>query len=217
MNVAAMIVEARSLINQTDSSNSPITDTQLTAWANQGYRRLLTRLQVIPITQTDYTLAATVALNANTLSIDNVRILFSDGTTSKWIPLEILSLKELIERHPDYENDDADQPMYFVRTGTFTARIHPKPDSNNDGNASSVRTNGMQFPSDLISSDTPDLPVNLQEALLHWMAYRAQRQSQEHQAAQEQLLIFNAAIKEMKLISTKFSKQRTRFRFADTE
>ncbi len=204
MTVEEMITESRSIFNQTDSSNSAITDSQLTEWANQYYRRIQALLGTLPMKERDYTQAETVSLNARTLYIDHVRIL--EGATSVYKTLQMIGLDQLIAIDPDFENTAVNVPQFAVRTGTFTMRLYPAP--NSDNTASTVRTHGQEFPSDLSTSDTPDLPLHTHDIFPHWMAYRAFKQIGMKEESVEQLVITRERFKELKSSADNLQRER---------
>ena len=203
MTIAEMITEARSLINITDSSNSPVSDAQLTEWANQFYRRLQAKLGTIPKKERDNTLASgVITLNSRTLYINVARLL--DANTSTYKRLTMITLEDLVDKDPDYENTPAAVPTHLVRTGTFTMIAYPTPDTANA--TTTIRTHGQEFPADLTSSETPDVPLHLHDIFPHWMAYRSNRQLGRREDATEQLIVANSRVKELKTTADKLQR-----------
>ncbi len=204
MLVSQMITEARSIFNQTNASNSAITDTQLLEWCNQYYRRIQALLGTLPMKERDYTQSETVSLNARTLYIDHVRIL--EGDTSVYKTLQMIGLDQLIQIDPDFENTATNVPQFAVRTGTFTMRLYPAPNTSNQ--SSTVRTHGQEFPSDLATSDSPDLPLHIHDMFPHWMAYRAFKQLGQKEESIEQLVITRERFKELKSSADSLQRER---------
>mgnify|MGYP001570954884 CR=1 FL=1 len=159
MDLKGMIDEWREIIGEPDSTNSHWSSNTIpTTWANEFYRRAAVKLGTLPIKERTYTIATTVSLNANTFSVDKAKIYIRPSNA--WRELAIRDVTDLYAIDPDWENAAVGEPAYFVRMETFLARLYPPPNSSNDGQVTSVKTHGLEFPTALsANTDVPDLPV----------------------------------------------------------
>ncbi len=216
MTLSELITDARSLFNQTDSSNSQITDSQLTIWANMAYRKIMAKLHNIPRQENDLTAATgDMSIDSDTLTIEEAYIL--DPDTSEYCKLEIVDISYLQHISESWLTDDADEPRYFARKDTFTYYLYPQPDS--DWVGQNIKTFGKEFPADMSSdSDTPSkLPKNLQEIIPHYMAYKAWSQLGDTEKQTNEIIFFRSALKDMKQITSSGNLQNLRFRFTEED
>ena len=207
MQLSVMRSEARLIFGQPDTTNSNFTEAQLNTWANEFYRYACMELTSVPITERTYTTGATITLNSNTITVDKAKI--KAQPANQWQELEIIDLSDLYAIDPNWENATTGIPEFLVRTGTFTARLYPGPNSANDAQASSLKTHGLEMPSDLSAdADTPDLPLNIHDLFPHWIAYRAFGRLEKLENARGELIVVQGILKQQKLMSTKFSNGR---------
>lgn len=203
MTLAELITEARSIINQTDPDNSQITDAQLTIWANESYRNIVSGMESLP--ETTYSL--TSALGDITLSTDILTLLrcyMLKQPDNEYGPLTIIGPDMLESIDGGWLSADVDVPRYFVRKSTFTGYLYPQPNTANIGQA--IKLTCLAFPTSLsASSDTPDLPKNLQDIMPHYMAYRSCQQMGQDEKATNELILVRSQLKANRQISTKFS------------
>lgn len=224
--LAQIITDARAIFGQTDSSNSSISDSQLTIWANDAYRDIVKSLASashggVPISSRDYTVtggsisSGAVTLNTATLRIDTVR--WRQNSTSEFTELEVIGLEQLMRWFPDFENDDQqDKPKYFVRTGTFAAKLYPVPDTSEA--TQTVRTYGIESPAALsASTDTPDLPEFLHDLIPHYLAYRAFSFLENNDRAVSELTIYRGSLKEGKGIASNYSAGQKGWKFDEVD
>lgn len=224
--LAQMIADGRQIFGQPDSANSNISDAQLTIWADDAYRDIVRALASnshggVPISSRDYTITGghisggAVTLNSATIRVDTVR--WRKDSSSEWQPLDIINLEQLMKRFPDWENDDtADVPAYFVRTGTFAAKLYPAP--NTSTGSQTVRIYGIESPSALsASTDTPDLPEFLHDLIPHYMAYRAFAFLENGERSISELTLYRGALKEGKGIASNFSTQQKGWKFDEVD
>lgn len=214
--LAQLTADVRQIIGQTDSSNSNFTDAQLHSWINDGYRRAVTELRVFPMSTKDYApTSQSVTLEAGWVTIEVAKWLAEPS--GKYEELEILSLEELINLDPDYENATAQIPKYFCRTGVTTAIIYPGPNSANSG--STLRTWGLKIPTALSSdSDEPSaLTDNVHDALSHWAAFRAFQFMERQESSTQNLILFNQLLKAQKGVSAGASRGKSRWWFAEVD
>lgn len=212
--LAQIIADVRQHIGQTDSTNSNFTDAQLTIWVNDAYRKIVVALRHLPITPNNYAVASQdITLNANTVTVDNVLLKDpdvnnDDGTAGRYQLLKQISLDQLVELDAGYANAQADMPLYFVRTGTFSAVLYPPPKASVIAQTTPLKTMGLELPAELAAdSDTPSLPGNLHDIIGHWPAYRCFSELENQPKATEHITMFNAGIKDHKGISTQFSRR----------
>jgi hypothetical protein len=194
MDLSTMRTEARYIIGQTDTSNSDFTQAQLTSWANEFYRWACVRLESLPITERSYTTGTTITLNASTVRVNHAKMKIQPE--NKWVELEIKDIADLIRRDADWENADTGKPDWLVKTGTFTMRLYPPPDTANDAQASGLKTIGLELPTALSADgDLPDLPANIHDLFPHYIAYKAFTRLNDVARAGEQLLLVNTGLK----------------------
>jgi len=211
MDLATIIAEARQIIGQPDYTQSNFQDPQLTTWANEFYRRAAVKLEYLPIKERTYTTGTSIALDPETFRVDRVKMLIKAfvGDSGKWRELVMLDFRELYDIDPDWENVATGEPEYFVRTGTFTARLHPAPNAFNDAVADGLKTHGLEFPTALSADgDTPDLPGNIQDLFPYFVAYKCFIRLGEKERIGEQFQLWNGALQEMKSPTTRISKER---------
>lgn len=207
-----MRTECRSIINETDSTNSHFTESQLDIWANEAYRYIQTRLGVIPIKERDYSSSATIALNSRTLTVNEAYL--NIQPENKLVQLEVVDQDFLNVIDASWLSAETGVPEYLCRSGTFEARLFPPPNAANTGQT--LRTFGLEFKTDMASdTDTPDLPLNMHDLFPHYMAYRAFQQLTLTDKATNELILVNGQLKAQGLITTQFSKGRTRWLWAD--
>lgn len=212
MDLQTMISECRQIIGQIDSSNSNFTDAQMTIWANEFYRLACVKLESLPITERSYDSPAyqatpSITLNSGTVTINLVK--FKDQTSSQWRPLKVIDLDELMTLDPNYENAAANIPTHLVKTGTFTARLYPPPNSANSGITAIMKTYGLEMPTDLsANTDTPDLPKNIHDLFPHYMAYKCFERLGDTQRSANELILSREGLKDMKNVTVNYSKGR---------
>lgn len=213
MQLSVMRTESRLIFNETDSSNSHFTDTQLTTWSNECYRFILTKLGVIPIKERDYTSAATITLNSRMATINEAYMQIQPQ--NEFTPLEIVDQEFLAHIDPNWLSAGTDVPRYFVRSDTFQARLFPAPNAANTGQT--IRTYGLEFPSDMSSdTDTPTIPLNLHDLFPHFIAYRAFQQLGQVERSTAELIFVNSVLKSQQAISTQFSQSRNRWLWTES-
>lgn len=208
--------DVRQLIGQPDSSNSNFSDAQLTNWINEGYRKIVTEIEVSPVTNRDYDISgATISLNANFLSITVIKIL-AGGT--QWKNLIVGDLVDLANLDADWENATTGEPTHAIKQDHFTLRLYPPPDSSNDSQTNGVRVFGTELPSNLSSdTDTTTLPHHLDDALPHYAAYYALSRLGQEEKAMMELRLFKAAIKEGRKLATQWSRGRRRWTWMESD
>lgn len=224
--LSQMITDARSIFGQTDSSNSTVSDAQLTIWANDGYRDIVRAIAAashggVPITSRDYTVtggtisSGAVTLNSAIIRIDTAR--WRQNSTSKFVDLEVINLEQLMRWFPDWENQATSaEPKYLVRTGTFAAKLFPVP--NTSEATQTVRTYGIESPSALSAgTDTPDLPEFLHDLIPHFMAYRAFAFLEDKDRSISELTLYRGALKEGKGIASNFSSKQKGWQFDEVD
>ena len=224
--LAQIITDARAIFGQTDSTNSNISDAQLTIWANDAYRDIVRALASashggVPISSRDYTItgghisSGVVTLNSATLRIDTVR--WRKDSSSEWKELEVCNIEQLMRWHPDWENDDQEEfPKYLIRTGTFRAQLYPVPDTSTG--SQTLRVYGIESPSSLSSStDTPDLPEFLHDLIPHYMGYRAFSFLENQDRAVAELTLYRGALKEGKGIASNYSTGQKGWKFDESD
>lgn len=199
--------ESRAIFGQTDSANSTISESQLTTWANEFYRRVAVKLEAIPMKERSYTLSDTISLNANTVKVNHCKAYVRPS--NEWRELKVIDIDELYGIDEDWENADTGEPVYLVRTGTFTAKIHPPLNTANADQADSLKTHGLEHSTALsLDSDIPDLPSNIQDLFPYFMAYKAFLRLSEYDKAAANLRLVQDALKEQKQVSISFSESR---------
>ena len=220
MQLSVMRSEARQLFGQTDSSNSNISQGQLTTWANLAYDFIIGKTRDIPITERSYTTptgaAPTITLNASTITVDMAKIYVRPDNL--WQELDIIDISDLMRRDPDWENADVGVPSKLVRMGTFSARLYPPPNASIESQATSLKTFGLERPSSLSAdTDLPDLPVLLQNLFPHYMAARAFAFLGDEERSAIHFKFFYGAVKDVLALTQKFSDKRVKWKFERNE
>ena len=207
MQLSVMRSESRLIFNEPDIDNSHFTEAQLTLWANECYRFIVTRLGGLPIKERDntYSSAGVVTLNASTLTVDSA--FFNAQPANKLAQIDIIDLDTLTVLDPAWASADTGIPIYLIRKDTFTAFLHPPPNTANL--SQTLRTYGLEIPTSLASdTDLPILPANLHDLFPHFMAYRAFQQLGNVDRATSELILVNGQIKAQASISLRFSNSR---------
>lgn len=203
MNLSQLITEARSITNQTDPNNSQITDAQLTVWANEAYRTVVSRMETLP--ETTYALVSAlgdIALSTDILTLQRVHMLQQPDNQYKALRIIGPDMLENIDR--SWLSANTDVPRYFVRKNTFTGYLYPQPNPSNIGQDLQLVT--ISFPPQLVNAnDVPSLPQNLIDIMPHYMAYRAEQQMGNDPKANNELILVNTQLKANREISTKFT------------
>lgn len=210
--LAALLVDTRQIIGQTSTSNTDLSDGQLTIWLNDAYRKVAMKLRDLPITKKDYTPATEdVTLDNDVVTIDLVK--FNVQPENEFIELEIITLDELIKKDANWENAQADKPSFFIRNGTLTALLHPP--LNTANKSQTLRTWGMFLPTNLsLTTDKPvGLPGNLHDILPNWAAHRALQILRRREDSVTQLILFNSGLKDQLNLSRETSRHEKRWRF----
>lgn len=214
--LAEMITETRSLINQTDSTNSQITNSQITGWLNEAYRAIITRLGAIPEeTFALSTATGDIALDADILTLLRVRCYNPDN--SSYEQLQIIGMDVLDNLDSGWASADAGTPKYFVRKNTFTGYLYPQPDTVHTSQV--LNLDAIAFPANLSAdSDTPSfLPRNLHDLMPHFAGWRGLLQMGQNDKAVQEIIYFNTQMKADRQISTKFSGQQNQWRWQGQE
>lgn len=214
--LSQMLADWRQLIAQPDAANSNFSDAQGTIWANDAYRRVVTKLRNLPIKIRDYTVSAqSVTLNSGTVTIDVAKIKNPDNS-DKYKEIEIITLEDLVKRDPDWESTTSAVPSHLVRMGTFLAHLWPPPKASVIALTTPLRTYGLELPTELSgASDTPDVPGNLHDIFPHWMAGRSFQFLGKDEQAGQQFAFFNGQLRDQLSISREFSRGLKRWRWED--
>jgi hypothetical protein len=160
-------------------------------------------METIPETTYDFVAAAgDISLSTDILTLQRCYMLKMPD--NEYSPLTIIGPDQLEQIDPGWLSAEVDVPRYFVRKSTFLGYLYPQPDTANTGQA--VKLTCISFPTPLsATSDTPDLPKNLQDIMPHYMAYRAFQQMGNGESATNELILVNTQIKANRQISTKFT------------
>lgn len=213
--LAQLVADARQLINQPESTNSQFTDAQITTWLNDAYEQLVVALEVLPQTPNEYAVTgAEVTLDTPTILV-NIAKLKNPDASSQYSVLKVINLDQLNEIDPDYENADTGMPTHMVRVGRNTVRLYPPPKTSVTAQTTPLKTYGLELPTAMSADgDTPSLlPENLHRILAHWPAYRCFLTLGDTASATQQLTLFRGQVKDNKGISTKFSRQLTKWKW----
>lgn len=213
--LAELTTEARSLISELDPTNTHVTDAQLYTWANEAYRYILTKTKDIPKKENNLTVAlGDIAVDANTLTIDEAYIV--DPATSKYYKVEVIDLSYLQYVNQGWLSEAVSDPKYLVRKDTFNVYLFPQPKASFIGQ--NIRTYGMEFPATMSgATDSPDkIPLNLQDGIPHYAAYRALSQLSMHSQAGVELELFRSMVKGQIDISTVGSNSGQVWRVTDS-
>ena len=212
MDLGTMLTETRLIIGEPDTSNSHFTDnSQFTSWANEFYRLACVKLRSTPIKERTYTTPAgsspTVTLNSGTISVDIAKIYVRPD--NEWRKLKVIDLEELAAIDGDWENATVGIPTHLVLMDTFTAMLYPPPNTSIESQASSLKTYGLESPTALSSStDTPNLPIHVQDLFPHYIAYKAFTRLQDKESAANQLIWVREWLKESSHIAMNRTKSK---------
>lgn len=211
--LAQLLSDTRQHISQTDTINTQFSDTLLTSWLSEAYRKFVAIRRHLPIQDREYTVSsATITLNSKTAKVDYAKIKNPDNG-GKYSPLEIITFDQLMERDPDYENAASGLPRYLIALGYTSVRLYPSPTAAVIAQTTPLKTHGLEVPTELsASSDTPSLKDVDQDALPFWPAYRVFSQLENVQKATEFLTLWRSALKELGH-DTSFSKHQVGFRW----
>ena len=203
-----LLTDTRQIINQPEEANSNFTNTQLTIWLNDAYRRVATAIRHLPTTQRDYTAASTVTLNAATITVDEARLKNPDAANDAYYALKVCKIGDLIALDPDYENADTGKPSHLVQITRQTALLWPPPDSSVTALTTPLRCLQLDEPTAMsASSDEPNIPANIQDILPNYAAHRCFTLLGDSEKSTQQLTLFRAGIRDQKALAVEFTKQ----------
>lgn len=211
--LSQLLTDTRRFIGETDSTNTHFSDTVLTDWLNEAYRKFVTVRRHLPVTSEDYAVTgAAVSLASTTAKVDYAKIKNPDNG-GKYTPLTIITFDELMERDPDYEDAATGLPRFLVPLSYTSARLYPPPSDSVIAQATPLRTHGLEVPSDLSDdNDTPSLRDVDQDALPFWPAYRAYSELNDAAKSTEFLTLWRSALKELGQ-DTSMAKSQNGFRW----
>lgn len=214
MIVTEMITEARILFSEQDTTNTHVSDASLLRWANKCYRLVLTALRMLnKIESSLVTALGDIAISARTLTLEKAFIRNPDS--GEYQKLDIIDYTVLADIDENWLAAATGDPTHLVRGNTFTVRLYPQPSTK--WLAAPIKTYGMVFPTDLATSDTPNVPLNIQDVFENYMAYRAFMSVNNYEAAGAQLKLFNDVIKSQRAVSTGFQGADTSLRWEEHE
>ena len=210
MTLAELTTKFRSIINETDSSNSHFTDAQAATMANEAIRFIITRLEELPIAWSNIVSAlGDITIDTDTLLINEAYIL--NPETSKYDKLEICDFGYLKYVSPTWLSDTADTPRYLARKGTFGVYLYPQPKASYVGQ--NIQLAGVNFPAAVsVGEALPSLPAHVYDWIPHHMAYSAFQQLGQTDRSVSELVLVQGLIKSTKSITTKFSADNESWR-----
>lgn len=180
MTIDDIIHDVRSQINEPDSNNSHVTNTELLAWANECTEQLISLLRTFPKTQVDMEIVGNpLTLDPDIISIDyaSIKLYDSPGVLeSKWRVLDIIDFDNFILRNPDWQNVLAGtavkQPEYLVRMNASEWMIYPLWDGT-IANKYPVTIIGRVLPDAITdTTDEPPLPKVLHPAYVYYILWK---------------------------------------------
>lgn len=209
MNLLEMITQTREIINETDSSNSHVTNSQLTTYLNEATRVILSTIRSLPRELYSTTAAETITLEDTTLAADHA---FLEDTNSKYYPLSLIDFDLFCKLFPNWLSDDTNKPAYLVRETMFNYRLYPAPDSNYLGKTLKIYL--RKFPTEMSTdTDEPDLPLNMHDLYPHYAAYRAFPKLNQYDKSSAEYSIFNNMLRTYHSVSTKTRGNNASFKF----
>ena len=167
MTLAEIITRTRQIVQQTTASNSAVSDSTITQWANECTLALCSSINTLPKESVAGIVAAdTITFDKTLLRIDYAAI--SDGTT--YFPLKTIDFNNFIRQYPNFLNENDGQPQMLVRMTDKNWMMFPNPDT--DWTGDSVAIYGSVLPDDLtLTTEEPPLSVTLHHAYPHYCAW----------------------------------------------
>lgn len=167
MTVQAIITRVRQIVQQTNSTNSTVSDSAILGWINECTLQLCSIINTLPkVSVTGIVAAADITLSQSLLRLDFASI--SDGTT--YFPLETIDFNNFARTCLEWQNQPTGRPTTLVRMTDTSWKMFPAPDATWTGK--SVAIYGSVVPADLtLTTEEPPLSKTLHHAYPHYCAW----------------------------------------------
>lgn len=204
----SLTTTVRRYINETDSTNSHFTDSEIYDYINQAIRFLGTEMEW-PLQTAQATSVAEQAVY--TLPEDFISLvdLYFDNKD-----MVILERADLSAIRSDWQNAESGLPRYAYKSDNAKIGLYPKPDADNAGLI--VQIQYIKLPPDLSDDSTaPDLHTAFQDCLPFYAAFLCEHRMGNSKRAEFNLTLYEGHKKKLMSKLQRFSDEIMRFRWSD--
>lgn len=204
--LSSLRTATRRFIDETDSTNSSYSDSELNDYLNQAARKVASMLEwpIAIYTATSVSEQAEYTLPTGFLSIIQVHF---DGRQ-----IEVADRADLEGRYPDWQNASSGQPVVGYRADNSVLGLYQKPSSTYAGKT--IEAHCIKLPADLSAdADVPDLQQILQDIMPIRAAAFCQVRAGNLQAATYLEQLFDKEVLAAKSKVNKFAEDLLGFRW----
>ena len=200
-------IATRRYINETSTSNTHFTDSELNDYINQAVQFLAVEMEWNIQTDTAVAIQDQALYQLPTDFIELVDVYFNN---TKMIILDRVDLGTV---SPQWQNDPSGTPKICYRFDRNTIGVYNPPDSTQAGFL--IQINYVRLPAELLTdTDIPDLHTAFQVCLPFYAAYICHHRLGNEKASDRNLQQFEIHRKKLMAIVDKFSDDTKRFRWA---
>lgn len=203
-----MTTAVRRYINETDSTNSNFTDSEIYDYLNQAIRFLGTEMEW-PFQTAEATSVAEQAVY--TLPEDFISLVdfYFDNKD-----LPIIERADLSALRIDWQNALSSMPQYAYKADNAKIGLYPKPDATNAGLTLQIQY--IKVPPDLSDDTTsPDLHVAFQDCLPFYAAFLCELKAGNTKRSDYMITLYETHKKKLMSKVQKFSDDTLAFRWSD--
>jgi hypothetical protein len=175
-----LTARVREYIDETDTTNTHFTDSQIYSFLNQAIRFLGTDLEwsLQTAEATSVTDQAVYTLPENFISLVDV---YFDGRD-----MPILERADLSQLDPEWQDAESGTPRYTYKSDVDKIGLWPKP--NSDQASKTIQIQYIKIPADLAADvDIPDLHTAIQDCLPFYAAFICEKSLGNAKVAQANL------------------------------
>lgn len=205
----ALLSATRLLIDETDSTNSHFTDSQIYGFLNQAIRYLGVDVEW-PIQAAQATAVAEQAVY--TLPDDFISLLdvYYDNNL-----LAIIDRKDLSAIRQDWQNAVSGLPLYCYKSDNAKMGLYPKPSSTYTANSEVIQIQYVKVPPDLADDVTaPDLHSAFHDCLPFYASFLCEKSMGNLKASDHDMNLYELHKKRLTSKVQRFSDDGLRFKWA---
>lgn len=204
----SMTTAVRRYINETDSSNSHFSDSEIYDYLNQAIRFLGTEMEW-PFQTAEATSIQDQAVY--TLPEDFISLVdfYFDN-----VDLPIIERADLSALRIDWQNAESSRPRYAYKSDNAKIGLWPPPDADNAGLTLQIQY--IKVPPDLSDDSTaPDLHVAFQDCLPFYAAFLCEVKMGNNKRSDYMISLYESHKKKLMSKVQRFSDDDMRFRWSD--
>lgn len=204
----SMTTAVRRYINETDSTNSNFTDSEIYDYLNQAIRFLGTEMEW-PL----QTAEATSVLDQAVYSLPEDFISLIDIYFDN-LDLPVIERADLSAKRTDWQDADSSKPQYAYKADNAKVGLWPPPDADNAGLI--IQIQYIKVPPDLSDDSTaPDLHVAFQDCLPFYAAALCEIKAGNTKRSDYMFSLYEGHKKKLMSKVQRFSDDDLRFRWSD--